>query len=483
MSNVVWSPQPKQAIFMSRPEYECLYGGSAGGGKSDSLIIEALRQVHHPNYTGIILRKTYPQLTELIDKSQNYYKQLFPDANYNGTGHCWTFPSGAKIYFGSMNHSSDKINYQGKSYCFVGFDELTHFTWDEYSYLFSRCRPNAKGLRCYVRATTNPGGIGHGWVKERFITAAPPMTTIWTKSDVYDNTGRKMTMWRDRIFVPATVFDNQELLKNDPNYLASLSLLPEADRNALLYGSWDSFEGQVFNEWRNDSSHYDDRMYTHVINPFRIPKEWKVFRCLDWGYSRPFACYWIAVDYNKKKYVIREYYGCTGEPNKGVQLNPVDVAENIREIENTDDNLKGKKITGVADPAIFSSDGGISIADSMARHPNCVLWDKGDHARIPGKMQVHYHLALDDDGYPMLQIFNTCKHLIRTLPALVYDEKNVEDVDSDGEDHAYDAIRYGLMANKITPRGNKMLKEYDGFDPLNQRTGADNRDTIIFNHL
>ncbi|MDO4531275.1 MAG: phage terminase large subunit, partial [Bacillota bacterium] len=169
----IWTPQPKQTAFLERPEYEAFYGGAAGGGKSDSLLMEALRQVHIPHYRGLILRKTYPELSELIAKSRKYYQAAFPAARYNDSKHLWTFPSGAEIYFGSLHHPADKIKYQGRSFDFIGFDELTHFTWEEYSYLFSRNRPSGQGTRVYIRATGNPGGIGHGWVKSRFITAAP----------------------------------------------------------------------------------------------------------------------------------------------------------------------------------------------------------------------------------------------------------------------------------------------------------------------
>jgi hypothetical protein len=464
---------------MERPEYEVLYGGAAGGGKSDALLMEALRQVDNPDYKGLILRKTYPQLSGLIDRSMKLYLAIFPRAKYNASNHRWTFPSGAQIHFGSMQHTKDKENYRGKAYQFIAFDELTHFTFDEYMYLFSRNRPSGtrkgnKSPRCYIRATTNPGGVGHGWVKERFITVAPPMTRIVEETPITMPDGKVIIQQKDRMFVPATVFDNQILLNNDPNYLSSLAMLPSADKDALLYGSWDSFEGQVFTEWKNDPEHYEDRKWTHVINPFEIPPHWKIVRGFDWGYTRPFAVYWMAIAPNKQKFIIKEYYGCDGTPNKGVQMHHVDVAAKIREIEDTDPNLKGRKITGPADPSIFEESRGLSIAAAMASFPNYVVWHKGDNARIPGKMQVHYHLAFDKEGEPLLQVFNTCKHLIRTLPNLVYDEKHTEDVNSDMEDHAYDALRYLLMDNQVTPRRNEE-KPMPLNDPLNMYQVPHNR--------
>lgn len=450
MNNTVWQPQPRQKEFMSRSEDEALYGGAAGGGKSDALVIEATRQVHIPHYKGLILRKTYPQLTELIEKSLRYYSVAFPDARYNAGDHTWRFKSGAKIVFGSMQHSKDKLNYQGKAYDFIAFDELTHFTYDEYIYLLSRNRPNGAGTRCYMRATANPGGIGHGWVKERFITASEPMKTIWEKVTVQLPNGETQTKHRSRIFVPSSVFDNKALLENDPDYLTRLASLPEAERKALLYGDWDSYSGQFFTEWRNDPMHYIDRRWTHVIEPFDIPEGWKIYRSFDWGYNKPFSCGWWAVDYDGVVYRILELYGCTQTPNEGVKWTTQQVCEEIARVEREHRWLKGKKINGVADPAIFAADGGESIAETASR---CgVYFTPGDHQRIPGWMQMHYRFAFDENGFPMMYIFNNCKAFIRTVPSLIYDEHKIEDLDTEGEDHIADETRYFCMSRPIKPR-------------------------------
>lgn len=430
---------------MRRGEYEALYGGAAGGGKSDALVMEALRQVDKPNYRAIIFRKTFPQCQELILKTLQYYKRAYPKAQYNGSKHYWTFPSGAMIFFGSMPNQMSHLNYQGHQYAFVGFDELTHFTQEEYEWLISRNRADGAGLRVYIRATANPGGIGHSWVKERFITSGEPNVRQVYDISLVDNKGQKLTLHRDRVFIPSTVFDNQELLKNDPNYLANLASLPEDKKKALLYGDWDGYEGQVFSEWRNNPEGYETHKFTHVINPFTIPDTWQRYRGYDFGYSKPFSVSWYAVSPDGVIYKYREWYGCQNDrPNTGLMIEAEEQARQIAEIEKEHNE---RDVIGVADPAIWDNSRGASgsIINAMERHG--VYFEKGKNNRLHGLMEVHNRLKFDDEGRARFYVFKTCKSFIRTFPNLIYDAKRVEDVDTQCEDHSYDDLRYVFMAN------------------------------------
>ncbi|MGM9642343.1 MAG: terminase large subunit domain-containing protein [Eubacteriales bacterium] len=479
MDNIVWKPQPRQAEFMMRAEDEALYGGAAGGGKSDALVIEATRQVHIPYYKALIIRKTFPQLTELIEKSQRYYSVAFPKAKYNEAKHTWTFPSGAKIVFGSMQHTKDKLNYQGKAYDFIAFDELTHFTYDEYIYLKSRNRPNGPGTRCYIRSTANPGGVGHGWVKERFITAAKPMTTIWEKVIVHYPDGRTEEKWSSRVFVPSSVFDNKILLENDPDYLARLASMPEAEKKALLYGDWDSFSGQYFAEWRDSpdiklcheagispEEALVQRRFTHVIEPFNIPRGWNIMRSYDFGYNKPFSLQYWAVDYDGVLYNILEFYGCTQTPNEGVKWTPEEQFRRFAELESQHSWLKGRKIVdSVADPSIWDTSRGPSTAEIAEKYG--IYFTPGDNERVAGWLMMRYYLQFDENGYPRMYFFNNCKAARRTIPLMLFSETHPEDLDSDLEDHACDSIRYMCMSRPIKPLATTK-HEPIVTDPLNQ---------------
>ena len=441
-NNIIWQPQPKQFEFLSRNENEVLYGGAAGGGKSDALVIEALRQVHIPHYRGLLVRKTYPQCAALIDKTLDYYTKAYPKAKYDSSNHVWVFPSGAKIYFGSLQYAKDKIKYQGQNYDFIGIDELTHFTYEEYVYLKSRNRPNGKDTRVYLRMTCNPGGVGHAWVKKQFIDSKVPGETY---TEVIEVNGFKYN--RTSAFIPASVFDNRILLENDPDYVATLGSLPEAERKALLYGDWNSFSGQVFTEFTDNPDGYKSRRHTHVIEPFEIPKHWRRYRSFDFGFTKPFSVGWWAVDTEGRLYRYRELYGCTNEPDTGLKWNPEQIAKAIADVEKAYE--KGNYISGIADPAIWDVRYGEESSPAQVMEKHGIYFEPADHSRLAGKMQFHCHLQFDSEGYPMMYVFNTCKDFIRTIPSLVYDDTRIEDVDTKGEDHIYDESRYMMMVNPI----------------------------------
>lgn len=470
---VIWRPQPRQAVMLSRGEDEVFVGGSAGGGKSETEVIAPLRQVEIPHFRGLILRKTYKELEELLGKAERYYPKAFPRARFNGSKYTWTFPSGAKIEFGNLEHTKDKYKYQGRAFDFIGFDELTHFLFEEYVYLGSRNRPNGPGTRVYRMSSGNPGGIGHGWVKDRFVTAAKPETTIWEKVEIVHPDGFIEVQWLSRVFVPSSLFDNQELMRNDPKYAARLAAMPEKERNALLYGDWDSFAGMFFEDFRttpdlrmaaakglqmSEKQLQKERRFVHVIDPFEIPNDWKIFRSFDWGSNKPFSVGWWAMDYDGVAYRILEMYGCTDEPNTGLHWTAERVAQEIRKVEQEHRWLRGKRIQAVADTAIWIEDGGPSIAERMMSQG--VYFQKADKQRLPGWDQVHSRLAFDDNGFPMMYVFSNCKAFIRTIPTLQYDDVKVEDLDTEGEDHVADEVRYFCMMRPIKPRKATPPSEY-----------------------
>lgn len=450
---------------MRRGEDEIFGGGAAGGGKSEVMVIAPLAQVQIPHFRGLILRKTYKELEELLGKAERYYPRAFPRARFNGSKYQWTFPSGAKIEFGNLEHTKDKYKYQGRAFDFIGFDELTHFLFEEYIYLSSRNRPNGSGTRVYRMSSGNPGGIGHGWVKDRFITAGTPEKTIWEKVELVHPDGHIEVLQLSRVFVPFSLFDNRILMENDPKYGARLAALPEKERNALLYGDWDSFAGMFFEDLRiepdiraasamglEESAEQlrRERRFVHVIEPFEIPPEWKIYRSFDWGYRRPFSVGWWAIDFEGVAYRILEMYGWNGTPNEGLRWDAERVAEEIKKIENEHRWLKGKRIQGVADTAIWIEDGGPSIAERMQSRG--IYFQQADKQRLPGWDQMHYRLAFDENGFPMMYIFNNCTATIRTLPSLQYSDVRPEDMDTDGEDHVADEIRYFCMMRPIKPR-------------------------------
>ena len=450
---VVPQPNPRQRLFMLDEHRNIIFGGARGGGKSWAVRWKAVLMANY--YAGmkiLIIRRSYP---ELVANHINPLKQILNGiAKYNGTEHEFRFPNGSTIKFMYCARDDHLLNLQGTEYDVIFIDEATHLT--EYQIkTISACIRGVNGLPKRLYLTCNPGGKGHQYIKRlkegRFLDSEKP---------------------EDYTFIQSLVTDNTALMREQPEYLQQLEALPPKLRDAWLYGNWDLYEGQFFEEFRDDPDHYEDRRYTHVIPAFPPPRGWKVYRSFDWGYNKPFSCGWWAVDYDGVYYRIAELYGCKKDgsglplPNEGVKWVDDTIFGTIARMEREHPYLAGRKITGVADPAIWAGeDSGISRADVAAKHG--IYFERGNNDRIPGWMQVHYRLAFDGEGFPMMYIFDTCKAFIRTIPLLVYDEHMDEDLDSDDEDHVADEVRYFCMMNPIKPRENRIeMAPY--MDPLNQ---------------
>ena len=448
----------KQRRFMEAMTRYVAYGGARGGGKSWAVRAKSkLLALSWPGIKILIVRRTYP---ELLNNHINQLRQeLNGVARYAQDKKLLTFRNGSTIKFGYCANDSDVLQYQGAEYDVVFIDEAAQLKKEWLDAIDTTVRgTNGFPKRTYY--TLNPGGQSHGYFKRLFIDR------IFEEGEKPEN----------YTFIQALVTDNKALMETQPEYVQTLQKLPEKLRQAWLEGRWDIYEGQFFEDFINNPEGYRTRQNTHVIEPFTPDPGWTICRSYDFGYGKPFSCAWWAVDYDGVIYRILELYGCTREPNTGVKWEPAAVARKIKEIEAEDQNLKGRTIHRVGDPAIWGSDGTESIGALMERER--VYFERGDHARIDGKMQVHHRLAFDEDGVPMLYVFDTCKHFIRTVPNLVYDETNVEDIDTDGEDHIYDELRYVCMKNPIAARirAVPVVKPYDPLDLANDRQNYDRYD-------
>lgn len=449
------TPSPKQRkMFLARTKHVG-YGGARGGGKSWAVRIKAmLLALKYPGIKIIIIRRTF---RELLNNHITPLRELLHGmARYNATEKIFRFPSGSSIAFGYCDCDGDMDQYQGAEYDIIFLDEATNLR-EEWIRKIAACLRGVNDFPKRIYYTCNPGGISHGYIKRLFV------------DKVYEPGERP----EDYTFIQALVTDNRALMEAQPDYKAQLEALPARQRAAWLEGRWDVYEGQYFEEFTDDPTHYKDRRYTHVIDPFRIPREWRVYRSFDWGYNRPFSCGWWAVDFDGVIYRIMELYGVRREkngivaPNEGVKWVPERVFAEIARLEHEHPLLAGRKIDGVADPAIWDAETGVSLAETAARYG--VYFAKGDHRRIPGWMQCHYRLQFDDDGYPRMYVFRTCRDFIRTIPLLQYDEHRVEDIDTDGEDHAADEWRYFCMTRPIRPvLSEKVKRPLYGIDPLDQ---------------
>lgn len=425
-------PQPKQIEFLKAIAREICFGGARGGGKSWVVRTKAkLLALAYPGIKILIVRRTYPELNR--NHIRTLKRELKGIARYNGTDKILEFENGSSISFMYCKRDSDCDALQGAEFDDIFFDEATQLSEYQMKTISVCCR-GVNNFPKHIFYTCNPGGQGHAYIKRLFVDRE-------YKDDENPD---------DYLFIQSLVTDNQILIDTNPKYLQMLESLPEHQKNAWRYGDWNVFSGQYFSEFRKKPDvikcaeagitpreALKQRRFTHVIEPFNIPRDWVIYRSFDWGSYRPFSCGWYAIDHKGTMYRFLEYYGCKeNEPNVGLKMTSEEVFAEIHRFETQHEWLKGKNIQGVADPAIWIKDhSGISIYDNAAQKG--VYFTKGDNNRIPGWMQVHSRFKFSDSGYPGFYVFNTCKHFIRTIPLLMHDEHKVEDVDTDGEDHPY----------------------------------------------
>ena len=452
MRLLLGEPNEKQRTAMLAKCKYVAYGGARGGGKSWFVRTKAILLAYR--YCGIrqlIVRRTYPEL--MRNHIEVLRGQLLGFAKYNDKDKVLKFPNGSTIHFAYCDKENDTDRLQGTEYDVIYLDEATQLSELQMQKITACVRGvNAFPKRVYF--TCNPGGQGHAYIKRLFI-------------DRRYKPGEKP---EDYAFIKALPTDNAALTRYQPDYIKQLEALPPKLRRAWLDGDWDIFEGQFFEEFTDDPKHYKDGRWTHVIDPFDVGQtNMRIYRSYDWGYNKPFSCAWWAVSPDDVVYRILELYGCTDTPNEGVKWTTERQFAEIARMEREHPYLRGKHIRGVADPSIWDASRGESIADAAKRQG--VFFEPGDNARIPGWMQCHYRLAFDENGYPMMYVFSTCKAFIRTIPLLCYSPSptHPEDLDTSMEDHVADEWRYFLMTRPIGPRvsaGERGLQI--AVDPLNQ---------------
>lgn len=442
-------PSEKQRAFLSDTHRYVAYGGARGGGKSWAVRVKAVLLCGHwPGIKVLIVRRTYAELYN--NHIAPLMGMLNGVARYNKTDKEFRFKSGSSIKFGYCNNDGDLLQYQGAEYDVIFFDEAAQLQEKWLRDIDVTVR-GVNGFPKRTYFTLNPGGPSHGYFKRLFV----------------DRQFRPEEKPEDYSFIQALVTDNAALMAAQPEYLDNLRNLPPAQRAAWLDGRWDVYEGQFFEEFRDDPAHYDDRRWTHVIRAFKPDAGWRIYRSYDFGYGKPFSCAWWAVDYDGVIYRILELYGCTQTPNEGVKWSPDKQFAEIRRVECEHPWLSGKEIQGVADPSIWDASRGESVAQTAAKHR--VYFSPGDNARIPGWMQVHYRLQFDAEGYPQMYFFDNCKAIIRTMPMMMYSQTHVEDLDTTMEDHACDEVRYFCMSRPIRPVREQPQRVIRN-DPLEQFT-------------
>jgi hypothetical protein len=432
-----WEPQAgPQTALVRCPVFEVFYGGARGGGKTDGVLGEFLNHAdqYGEHAIALMVRRTRTELVETIERSKQIYGVM--GATFNAQEAMWRFPNGARLRFAYLEQDSDADKYQGHSYTRVYVEEIGNFPSAVPILKLMATLRSGAGVPCGFRATGNPGGPGHQWVKARYIDPAPLGWKIIKTT--YQG------IERDRVYIPSRVEDNAYLGKE---YVANLHMSgSETLVRAWLEGDWNVIAGAFFPEFGPQ----------HVILARELPGMWPRFRSGDWGSARPFSIGWWAISDGSLPELprgalvrYREWYGWNGQPNEGCRLTAEEVGRGIAEREQGETISNG---ASVLDPAAFAQDGGPSIAERInIGSGRKVMFRPADNKRIArmgaigGWDQVRARLK-GEDGKPMVYFFETCTHAIRTLPALQHDELKPEDVDTEGEDHAPDEIRYACMS-------------------------------------
>lgn len=419
-----YTASPRQTLFHTAATDEALYGGAAGGGKTAALVAEAVTLcLEHPGLPVDIFRRTIPELKSTI--LPEVYRQCgdYIDAGYmtwHGQDRYFKFSNGSTVNLNYCDTPADVYRYQGREMPVILFDELTQFPQDWYEYLKTRNRTSNHNWPVRIRAATNPGGVGHGWVKNYFIDTAPA-------EQIYTDRETGLT----RIFIPAKVDDHPSKIFREQYKTKLQAISDDALRRALLDGDWDQFAGQVFTEWRRDK---------HVVKPFEIPDYWPRWLGYDHGYNTHAAVLWFTKDQQTNRmYIYRELYlSLTGVSQ---------IAQLIKQVEGNETVLPR-----FADPAIWKGAGNQNTGETVAEmfQKEGTIFTPANNDRLAGKQAWHDALSIAPDGLPKLQVFENCTELIRTLPSLPYDKNRVEDVDTRAEDHPYDAGRYALLGQRYS---------------------------------
>lgn len=456
-SNVAWQPQPgSQALFLTCPVYEILYDGTRGVGKTVATLMKFAQYVGKgfgQHWRGVIFRQSYPQLADVVAKSRECFHRIFPGAKFNATSYTWTWPTGETLFLRYMDKPSDYWNYHGHEYPFVMFEEMTNWPTQECYDAMKACSRSAhQGMPRFYGGNSNPFGVGHHWVKARFVDPAPPGVIV------KDDEGLE----RVRIF--GSWQENQILLDADPDYPKRLAGdSDESRRKAWLEGDWDIVAGGFF------SDIWDARI--HVLPQFQIPESWRVDRSFDWGSAKPFSVGWWAQSDGTAAYmadgtaryfprgsIVRfaEWYGWDEKtPNVGIRMTARDIGRGIVEREYRM-KLKQPVKAGPADASIFAKEDEHCIAEEFAKVG--VHWtpsQKGPGSRKQGwgVMRQMLNACRPPEGAdpmwrpedPCLYVMDNCRQFIRTVPVLPRDELDPEDVDSDAEDHVADEVRYRCL--------------------------------------